>query len=369
VTVPMDDAAWMDRALLVAEAGLGLTSPNPAVGAVLVRDGRVVGEGAHLRAGTPHAEALALQAAGEEARGAEAYVTLEPCSHHGRTPPCAEALVAAGVRRVVAAGSDPNPRVRGQGLARLRDAGIEVAVGVREAEARALNRGFFSVHLRGRPHVTLKTAMTLDGKIVAADGQSRWITGEAARAEAHRLRFLADAVMVGIGTALADDPRLTVRATGLPAKEPLRVVVDSRLRLPPEAALRTAGDPGRVVVACAGAAAGPRADALRARGARVVEAGEAGGRVDLARLLLILGGLDVLSVLVEGGAELAAGLLDAGLVDRVAVFVAPRLLGGRAVPGPIGGPGRPLKEAVTLGAVTARAIGPDLLIEADVEAP
>jgi diaminohydroxyphosphoribosylaminopyrimidine deaminase/5-amino-6-(5-phosphoribosylamino)uracil reductase len=250
----VDDAGWMDQALRVAEAGLGLTAPNPAVGAVLVRDGRVVGEGAHLKAGTPHAEGIALRVAGERARGATAYVTLEPCAHHGRTPPCADALVAAGVGRVVVAGTDPDPRVDGRGVARLREAGIEVTVGCRAPEARALNRGFFTLHTLGRPHVTLKTAMTLDGRIVAADGQSRWITGEPARAEAHRLRFLADAVMVGIGTVLADDPRLTVRRPDLPAKEPLRVVVDSRLRLPVDAALLSAGDPGRVVVACAGPA-------------------------------------------------------------------------------------------------------------------
>jgi diaminohydroxyphosphoribosylaminopyrimidine deaminase/5-amino-6-(5-phosphoribosylamino)uracil reductase len=258
--------------------------------------------------------------------------------------------------------------VDGRGLARLAAAGVEVLVGVGEAEARALNRGFLTAAVAGRPHVTLKTAMTLDGRIVGADGASRWITGEAARAEAHRMRFLADAVMVGIGTALADDPRLTVRRPDLPPKEPWRVVVDSRLRLPPAARLIGAGDPGRVLVACAGPATGPRAEALRARGVRLVGAGPAGGRVDLAAVLASLPALDVLAVLVEGGAELAWGLLEAGLVDRVAFFVAPRLLGGRGVPGPVGGPGRPLAGAVELGPLEVRPVGEDLLLEADVAA-
>ena len=221
----------MARALELAAGGLGLTSPNPAVGAVLVRDGRAVGEGFHERAGGPHAEAVALAAAGPDARGATCYVSLEPCSHHGRTPPCADALIAAGVARVVAACADPNPRVDGRGLARLQEAGVEVTVGVGETEARALNRAFFTFVTAKRPHVTLKSAMTLDGKIAAWDGTSRWITGEAARHEAHRLRFLADAILVGIGTVLRDDPELTVRRGDLPAKEPWRVVADSRLRI------------------------------------------------------------------------------------------------------------------------------------------
>ncbi len=212
------DALWMDRALRVAERGIGLTSPNPAVGAVLVKDERVVGEGAHLRAGGPHAEIVALDAAGPAASGATCYVTLEPCAHFGRTAPCADALVQAGIARVVAAVEDPHRVVDGRGIARLRAAGVAVTVGVREAEARRLNRGFFSVMTEGRPHVTLKTAMTLDGKIAAVDGVSRWITGEAARLEAHRLRFVADAILVGIGTVLADDPQLTVRHPATPAE-------------------------------------------------------------------------------------------------------------------------------------------------------
>jgi diaminohydroxyphosphoribosylaminopyrimidine deaminase / 5-amino-6-(5-phosphoribosylamino)uracil reductase len=360
------DALWMDRALRLAERGIGLTSPNPVVGAVLLRDQRVVGEGTHLRAGGPHAEAAALAAAGPAARGATCYVTLEPCAHFGRTPPCADALVRAGVSRVVAAIGDPHPEVDGRGLARLRAAGVTVTVGVREAQARALNRAFFCAVTEGRPHVTVKAAMTLDGKIASADGASRWITGEAARLEAHRLRFVADAILVGIGTVLADDPQLTVRHPGLSSKEPLRVVVDSRLRIPADARVLRSGDPGRALVACvAPAPAGPAA-ALRARGARVLELPGEGGRVDLRALLEALRALDVIAVLVEGGGDLGGALAEAGLVDRVAFFVAPRLLGGREAPGPLGGRGRPLKDALALGDVTTRRLGDDLLVEADV---
>jgi diaminohydroxyphosphoribosylaminopyrimidine deaminase/5-amino-6-(5-phosphoribosylamino)uracil reductase len=221
----------MARALALAAEGLGLTSPNPAVGAVLVREGVVVGEAFHRVAGGPHAETAALAAAGEAARGATCYVTLEPCAHHGRTPPCADGLIAAGVARVVAACRDPDPRVDGRGLARLQAAGIAVTLGVGEAEARALNRAFFTRVTTGRPHVTLKSAMTLDGKIAAWNGESRWITGDAARREAHRLRFRADAILVGSGTVRRDDPELTVRLPGAPPKEPLRVVADTRLRI------------------------------------------------------------------------------------------------------------------------------------------
>jgi diaminohydroxyphosphoribosylaminopyrimidine deaminase/5-amino-6-(5-phosphoribosylamino)uracil reductase len=357
----------MGRALCLAAEGVGRTSPNPMVGAVLVKDERVVGEGAHLRAGGPHAEVVALEAAGAAAEGATCYVTLEPCAHFGRTPPCADALVRAGVARVVAACRDPYHEVAGRGVARLQAAGVQVTVGVREAEARALNRAFFCAVTEGRPHVTLKAAMTLDGKIAAADGASRWITGEAARLEAHRLRFAADAVLVGVGTVLADDPRLTVRHAGLPPKEPLRVVADSRLRTPPEARILSAGDPTRVVLACvAPAPAGPAA-ALRARGAHVLELPGDGGRVDLRALLGALRALDVIAVLVEGGGELGGALAEASLVDRVAFFLAPRLLGGRDAPGALGGRGRALKESLALVGLTTRRLGDDLLVEADVQ--
>lgn len=361
------DLRWMDRALEQAARGVGLTSPNPAVGAVLVVDDRVVGEGAHLRAGGPHAEAAALAEAGGAARGATCYVTLEPCAHFGRTPPCADALIQAGVARVVVAGRDPNPAVDGRGLARLREAGVSVTTGVRAAEARALNRAFLFAVGRRRPHVTLKSALSLDGKIAAADGQSRWITGEAARLEGHRLRFEADAVLVGVGTVLADDPQLTVRHPDRPAKEPLRVVADSRLRTPTGARVVHAGDPARTVIACVAPAPAERAARLAETGVQVLELPAESGRVDLGALLEALRGRDVLGVLVEGGSELGGALAEAGLIDRVAFFLAPRLLGGRDAPGPLGGRGRPLKEALALAHVTTRAVGEDLLVEGDVE--
>jgi len=356
----------MDRALVLAARGRGLTSPNPLVGAVVVRDGVSIGEGAHLRAGGPHAEVIALGEAGARARGATLYVTLEPCAHQGRTPPCADVLIAAGVVRVVAACRDPNPLVDGRGAARLRAAGVEVELGAREAEARGLNQAFFCFVTRGRPHVTLKTAMTLDGKIAAWDGASRWITSEAARVETHRMRFAADAILVGIGTVLRDDPELTVRLPGSPRKEPLRVVADSRLRVPMEARVLRAGDPARTLIAYAEAGSPSSLEALRARGVGLLEAPGAAGRVDLGTVLAALAGRDVVSVLAEGGAELGGALVEAGLVDRVAFFVAPRLLGGRGAPGPLGGPGRALKDAVGLSGITCRAVGEDLLIEGDV---
>jgi diaminohydroxyphosphoribosylaminopyrimidine deaminase/5-amino-6-(5-phosphoribosylamino)uracil reductase len=241
-----------------------------------------------------------------------------------------------------------------------------VRVGVGEAEARSLNRAFFCAMTRGRPHVTLKTAMTLDGKIAAFDGASRWITGEEARLEGHRLRFRADAILVGIGTVLRDDPRLTVRLADAPPKEPLRVVVDSRLRTPPDAGVMTSGDPSRTVVACIGPAPSAEAAALTAQGARILELPGDGTRVDLRALLGALAKLDVLDVLVEGGAELGGSFVEAGLVDRIAFFVAPRLLGGRTAPGPVGGLGRNLKDALGLSALTWRRLGDDLFIEADV---
>ncbi len=361
-----DDARWMARALELAARGRGLTSPNPMVGAVVVTGGAMVGEGFHAGAGGAHAEVIALGAAGGRARGATLYVTLEPCNHQGRTPPCAPAVIAAGVTRVVSAVRDPNPRVPGGGAEALRAAGVDVSVGVREDEARDLNRAFFTAMARHRPHVTLKAAMTLDGKIAAHDGASRWITGEAARREAHRLRSESDAVVVGIGTALADDPALDVRLGRPWPREPWRVVVDSQARLPRTARVLTAGTPARALVAVTDAAPAERVAALEATGATVLACKSAGGHVDLVDLAGRLFSLDVIALLVEGGAELNAGFLAADLVDRVAVFVAPKLVGGRGAPTPVGGPGRALGDAVALTRASGRVVGDDWLVEADV---
>jgi len=364
---PVSDLVFMRRALELAEGAAGLTSPNPMVGAVVVRDSVIVGEGFHAGPGQPHAEIEALRAAGGRARGATLYLSLEPCAHQGRTPPCAPALVRAGLARVVVATGDPNPLVNGRGIETLRRAGIAVEVGLLEAEARAQNRGFFTWITARRPHVTLKTAMTLDGKLADAHGGSRWITGEAARAEAHRLRSRADAVVVGIGTALADDPELTVRLGTPWPREPYRVVVDSQARLPADARLIRAGTPSRAVVAVGPRADARRAHALEAAGATVVECPDGGGGVDLRHLLTWLAAREVTSLLLEGGGGLNAGFIESGLVDRVAVFVAPLVLGGRSAVTPVEGGGRALKEALRIVRATSRWIGEDLLIEGDIE--
>lgn len=361
-----EDRVFMAEALALAQRGRGLTSPNPVVGAVVVRAGAVVGRGYHARAGGLHAEAEALREAGERARGATLYVTLEPCNHQGKTPPCVEAILAAGIRRVVAAVRDPNPRVRGGGLATLQAGGVEVRLGCLEEEARAANRVFFTAVERLRPHVTLKCAMTLDGKIAAFDGGARWITGEDARREAHRMRSESDAVVIGIGTALADDPALTVRLDGPWPREPLRVVVDSRARLPLDARLIDAGDPARAVVAVADEAPAERIARLGARGVTVLSCKSRDGRVDLADLSARLFAMDVMGVLLEGGSELNGAFVHARLVDRAAVFVAPMLIGGAGAPTAVGGHGLPLARAIRLQSVTVRPVGSDWLVEGDV---
>jgi diaminohydroxyphosphoribosylaminopyrimidine deaminase/5-amino-6-(5-phosphoribosylamino)uracil reductase len=350
------DLANMRSALALARRGLGNVWPNPAVGCVLVhendsgentggRAGRVVGRGWTQPGGRPHAETEALGRASAAAKGATAYVTLEPCAHHGETPPCADALAAAGVVRVVAAIEDPDPRVAGQGLARLAAAGIEVTRGVGADEAAEINAGFFLRVRAGRPLVTLKLASTLDGRIAAPDGESRWITGEDARARAHVLRAEHDAVMIGSGTALADDPELTCRLPGFAGgrRQPVRVVMDSRLRLPSGAKLaRTAAETPTWVVT-AEAADPARKRAFAALGVEIVEV-PAGpnGHVDAKAALAALGRRGLTRVLVEGGGTLAAALLKADLVDRMAWFHAPAVLGGE---------GRPAVGALALAAL------------------
>lgn len=365
----MSDAAFMRRALEVAERGRGLTSPNPLVGAVVVREGRVVGEGAHLHAGGAHAEIEALAAAGAAARGATLYVTLEPCNHYGRTPPCAPVVAAAGLARVVAALSDPNPAVAGGGAAQLRAAGVAVEVGLLADEAERQNRAWLTAVRESRPHVTLKVAATLDGRIADVHGTSQWITGEPARARAHRLRAEADAIVVGVTTALRDDPALTVRLGPPWPREPYRVVLDTGAQLGTDARLIHAATPARALVVVGETAPAGRVAALQAAGATVLRCPTRGGRVDPSALLARLFEREVRAVLVEGGAETHAAFLDAGLVDRVAFFMAPLLLGGRAAPGVVGGPGRELKSAVRLGPLAVSVLGGDLLLEADVLRP
>ncbi|WP_189459199.1 bifunctional diaminohydroxyphosphoribosylaminopyrimidine deaminase/5-amino-6-(5-phosphoribosylamino)uracil reductase RibD [Jeongeupia chitinilytica] len=316
----------MQHALRLAANGLYTTTPNPRVGCVIVRDGDIVGEGWHVRAGEPHAEVHALRMAGDRARGATAYVTLEPCSHHGRTPPCADALVKAGVARVVAAMTDPNPQVAGRGLAGLAAAGVETASGVLETEARELNVGFISRMLRGRPWTRIKLAASLDGRIALDDGQSKWITGAPARADVQRWRARSCAMLTSVETVIADDAQLTVRDFEV-ERQPMRIVVDSRLRVPTDAAiLRTPG------VLVAAAVDGPNRAALEAAGAEVALLPGQDGRVDLAALLLLLGTRGVNELTVEAGGVLAGALLQAGLADELVLYQAPVLIGrGRAM--------------------------------------
>jgi diaminohydroxyphosphoribosylaminopyrimidine deaminase / 5-amino-6-(5-phosphoribosylamino)uracil reductase len=324
------DHRYMGRALALAAEGLYSTDPNPRVGCVLVRDDAIVGEGFHARAGEPHAEVHALAAAGERARGATAYVTLEPCSHHGRTPPCADALVAAGVARVVYASADPNPRVDGGGAARLRAAGIATAAGCLEKAAIGLNPGFFSRMRRGRPFVRVKLGASLDGRTALASGRSQWLTGAAARADVQRLRARSSAILTGAATAHRDDPRLTVRdaALELHGRRPLRVVLDPRLTLAPDA--RMLGEPGPVLVITGSDDAGRRA-ALVARGAEVLCLPGAGAR-DLGAVLAELARREVNELLVEAGARLAGAFIAAGLLDELVLYLAPHMLGHDALP-------------------------------------
>lgn len=320
-----NDSAWMARALQLAGRGLFTTTPNPRVGCVLVKDDQVIGEGWHARAGEPHAEPLALRAAGARARGATAYVTLEPCSHHGRTPPCADGLIAAGVARVVIAMQDPNPLVAGRGIAALRAAGIAVECGLMEAEARALNVGFDKRMRCGLPWVRSKIAASLDGRTALANGSSQWITGAAARRDVHVWRARSCAVLSGVDTVLADDAQLSVRHVET-TRQPLRVVLDSHLRVAPGARIFQGGSV-LVVTATADAA---RHAALQQAGATVTVLADEGGRVDLDATLRHLGDIGCNEVLVEAGTTLNGALLKAGLVDELVLYFAPQLLGDMA---------------------------------------
>ncbi|MDD2057147.1 bifunctional diaminohydroxyphosphoribosylaminopyrimidine deaminase/5-amino-6-(5-phosphoribosylamino)uracil reductase RibD [Pseudomonas sp. GD03860] len=360
------DAYYMSRALELARKGLYSTHPNPRVGCVIARDGQIVGEGWHVRAGEPHAEVHALRQAGELARGACAYVTLEPCSHHGRTPPCAEALVKAGVARVVAAMQDPNPQVAGQGLKRLAEVGIEVASGVLEAEARALNPGFLKRMEFGLPFVRAKLAMSLDGRTAMANGESQWITGPAARSAVQRLRARSSVVLTSAQSVLADNARMTVRGDELGldeqttalalARPPLRVLIDGRLRLPLDAPFFKAG-PALVVTACA---VDPRyADA----GHELLSLPGEGGKVDLPALLHELAGRGVNEVLLEAGAGLVGAFAQRGLIDQYQIFVAAKFLGSSARP-LLDLPLNHMNEAVPLKITEMRAVGDDWRVTA-----
>ena len=354
------DESYMREALRIAAFARGRTAPNPMVGALIVRDGTIVASGWHRAAGEPHAEIHALRMAGDLARGATLYVTLEPCAHHGRTGPCAEAVAAAGVARVVTALRDPNPLVAGRGLALLMEAGIEVETGVLADEARRQNEVFLKWVTAKRPFVALKTAMTLDGRIASHTGASQWITGEAARARVHVLRDETDAVLVGIGTVLADNPRLTTRLAARTGRNPMRVVLDSLARTPLDAHLITDGA-APTVIAVSERADPRRVSLLRACGAEVVMLGAA--RADIGALLDWLGARACTSLLVEGGAEVNWSFLAEGYVDKVYAFIAPMLMGGRGAPASVGGMGFDSPQtALRLADMTVEQVGTDILV-------
>jgi diaminohydroxyphosphoribosylaminopyrimidine deaminase/5-amino-6-(5-phosphoribosylamino)uracil reductase len=365
VTRPPDAAelAALRRARELALRARGRVSPNPLVGAVVLRDGVRVGEGWHEGPGLPHAERMALAAAGEAARGATVVCTLEPCSHHGRTPPCTDGLLQAGVARVVVGCLDPLERTRGQGVRILGDAGVEVvrAPADEEHACRELIDAFITHSVRGRPHVMLKMATSLDGRVATATGESRWISGPASRRLVHRWRADHDAIAVGIGTALADDPVLTARDLDGPVRQPARVVFDSRARLSPDSALARGAREVPVYLVAGGGADAGRVAALEAAGVRVIAL--PGERPDPGAALAALAGHDVQSLFLEGGAELADGFLRAGLVDVVRWFVAPILIGGREAPGAIGGQGvARLADAPRLAGVAVERVGDDVLV-------
>ena len=361
----MNDTDYMRLALELAERGCGWTAPNPMVGAVIVKDGRVIGQGWHTRYGELHAEREALKHCTESPRGAAMYVTLEPCCHHDKQPPCTDAILENGIARVVVGSGDPNPLVAGKGLDILRRHGVEVETGVLQAECDRLNQVFFHFIQTGRPYVVMKYAMTLDGKIATRTGASQWITGEAARKQVHRDRHFHTGIMAGVGTVLADDPLLTCRTEG--GKNPVRIVCDTRLRTPLDSRLvRTAGEVPTVIATCCAdpARRAPYEDA----GCRVLVLPERDGHVDLNALMEQLGQMEIDSVLLEGGGTLNWAALESGIVQRVQAYVAPKLFGGGAAKSPVEGLGvETPAQAVRLKNTAVTAAGEDFLLEGDVD--
>jgi diaminohydroxyphosphoribosylaminopyrimidine deaminase/5-amino-6-(5-phosphoribosylamino)uracil reductase len=361
------DVSFMREALMLAQSQLGLTTPNPAVGCIIVKNNKIVGRGVTGAGGRPHGETVALAKAGKRARGATAYVSLEPCAHTGQTPPCARALVAAGVARVVVGCRDPYPLVRGRGIKILRTAGIEVTEGVLEDECQRLNEGFFTRVTRGRPFVTLKLATSLDGRIAAVGGDSRWISSPESRALVHQWRREADAVMVGAATVIADNPRLTCRTEG--GRDPVRIIIDGRLRSPATSKIfrQRSSAPTIVVTTAANRARAERLYHDRRGSGRteIVAAKAAGSKIDLAALALEFGSRGWSKILLEGGANLAGAALAAGIVDRVTFFIAPLILGGglAAVEGLIS---RTVRDSIRLGPLRVTQVGTDLMVEAEV---
>ncbi len=357
------DDRFMWMALDLARQGRGRTSPNPMVGAVVVQGSEVVGSGYHQAAGSSHAEIIALEKAGEKAKGATLYVNLEPCAHHGRTGPCSEAIVRAGISRVVAAMEDPNPLVSGRGFARLAEADIKIKEGILEQKARQLNEVFIKYIKTGLPFISIKVAMSLDGKIGTTSGESHWITGEKARQFVHRLRDHSDVIMVGIETVLKDNPQLTTRVEGGGGKDAVRVIVDSSARLPLDARVIENGSPARTILAVTEQSSPQKCRALQKKGVEIVVLPSKEGRVDLVALLKKLAGQELTSVLVEGGGTLNYSLLEQSLIDKLFVFIAPLIIGGKESPTAFTGSGiAALKQAWSVEEVELKQFDRDLLL-------
>jgi diaminohydroxyphosphoribosylaminopyrimidine deaminase/5-amino-6-(5-phosphoribosylamino)uracil reductase len=358
--------AFMRRALDLARRAKGRTSPNPLVGTVIVKDGKVIGEGYHQKSGTPHAEVHALNAAGEDARDATLYTNLEPCCHWGRTPPCTEALIRAGIAQVYVAEADPNPSVAGKGVQQLQNVGINVHVGICRQEASDLNEVHRKYIQTGKPFVILKTAMSLDGKIATASGESQWITSEASRQRGHEIRDAVDAILVGRGTVARDNPALTTRLQDRDGQDAIRIVLDSRGRTRTDTRIFNAESDAGVIVAVTPEAPSENVEVLEKAGAEVITVPAAhGNQVCFKSLMEILGKHGITSVLIEGGSEINASALAAGIVDKVMCFIAPRLIGGQNAPGPIGGVGiRSLSDAANLRRISVTPLPEhDILIE------
>ncbi|NVN91271.1 MAG: bifunctional diaminohydroxyphosphoribosylaminopyrimidine deaminase/5-amino-6-(5-phosphoribosylamino)uracil reductase RibD [Desulfuromonadales bacterium] len=361
-----DDVKYMKQALTLARKGIGKTSPNPAVGCVIVRDGSIVGKGWHKKAGSPHAEINALNMTGDLAQGADVYVTLEPCCHTGKTPPCSQALIRAGVKRVVVGMGDPNPKVSGGGLAELQAAGIETVCGILEDDCRDINRPFIKQVTTGMPYVTYKCAMTLDGKIATATGESRWISCEDSRTYVHKMRSRMDAIMVGVDTIIADNPELTVRHVR--GRNPLRVVVDTRLRTPESVKVLSRGNAAGTIIATI--ETNPRVHLRYLRqGATVLTCQQDRGRVSMEDLLFKLGGMGIQSILLEGGGRLAGSMLNYGLIDEYVFFMAPKLLGSDGF-SPFNLVGKTsMDQAFRVTITHVGRCGSDIIVHARPEAP
>jgi diaminohydroxyphosphoribosylaminopyrimidine deaminase/5-amino-6-(5-phosphoribosylamino)uracil reductase len=360
----MDDQKFMQMALDLAVKGEGFTAPNPMVGAVLVKDGRVVGGGYHQKVGGPHAEVNAIDAAGSQAKGATLYVTLEPCNHTGRTPPCTRKIIQAGIKRVVLAMKDPNPAVAGGGAEFLKQQGIQVTTGVCREQAQKLNEAFIKYVQSGRPFVIAKCAATLDGRIATRTGDSKWVTGEEARRFVHRLRHAVDAIMVGVNTVRTDNPSLTTRLPGGRGKDPVRIILDTHLSIPPDARLLTQASDSDTILVAGRAAGADKIAAFENQGIRVLESTLKDGLIDLHALMHQLGAMEITSLLIEGGSRVLSSAFGAGIVDKIFFFYAPKILGGDdGVPICRGRGAALMGESIAVANIEVHRFGDDVMIE------